>query len=187
MTKMTDAERKALFDEGVARHAHYKTSRARETELARIQVKARVQADLDDRNAFYAALVDDHGFTIADIGRIMGTSNRGTAKAAVENGRAVRPAQPVQAESVEQVEGAQKYTYDAGSGELTVRLSREDIAPYLPALTHLDAPSEDGEVGAFLFRDGRLVPTPESEGGLVAAVMTFPAVQRDAVAFIEGE
>lgn len=188
MTKntMTEAERKALFDEGVARHAHYKTSRARETELARIQVKARVQKDMDDRNIFYAALVDDHGFSIAEIGRIMGTSNRPTMKDAVEAGRALRPTS-VAGQAEEAPAEQQKFHWDADAGELTITLTPEDIAPYKQALTHLDEPSENGEWDVFTYDGARLVPDSPDPQSIAQAIAAFPQMQQEAIAFIENE
>ena len=185
---MNEAQKQVLFDAGVAKHSHYLTSRAREEEIARVQVKARVQADMDDRNVFYASLVDEHGFTIADVGRIMGTTNRGTPKAAVEAGRVLRPevTEPAESIPITAESESQKYTYDAATKMLTVHLDYEDFRPHL-ALLPVD-PSEDGEDFTFRHESDRLLPATEDEDAwqhpVVALTMT-PKGQKEALAFIE--
>ena len=187
---MNDTERKALFEEGVAKDAHYRTSKARESEIARLQVKARVQADLDDRNIFMAALVDDHGFTVADIGRIMSTTNRATAKAAVEAGRALRgshaaePAEPQAGAAEPADEQAARYLYHHSpeGPKLTVTLWPSDFQPYREVLVG-GVPTEPMSAG-FSFDGRSLLPQGDDWEHPVVTVMMLPEKQREAIAFI---
>lgn len=179
MTKVTEAERQALYEEGVAKDAHYRTSRARETEIARLQVDTRVQADMDDRNIFYATLVDDHGFKISHIKQMMSTTNWGSAKDAVQAGRALRPA-PRESEVVES-DATEKYHFAPAESILTVTMVPEEFTPYKAAL--VETPTETTEF-AFTYDGTKLLPVEDDWEHPVVTVMMLPDAQREAIAFI---
>lgn len=187
---MTAATKQALFDKGLEKDLAYRGAKIRELEIARAQAAARVQEVLDDRNTFLASLVDDQGFKISDICRILHTKNWQTARDAVEAGRAARGAAaptPIIEPDVEQGDGP--YDWDAAVGVLTVTMSQEDFEPYLNMLAR--HPGPNGETWAFEFVDGRLMPQDHDvdtvwEEPVVQVVMT-DAGKAQALAYIESQ
>jgi hypothetical protein len=185
-----DATKQALFDKGLELHMAFKASQVRELEIARTQAAARIQAKLDARNVFIAALVDEEGFSIADITRMTNNKDWNTAKAAIAAGREIRghtPATEVQDEAQDGPAGP--FVWNAESGVLSVTFAAEDFAPHLAMLAR--HPHYDGEAWSFEYDGHRILPTHADDDTTwehpVVQVMMTDGGKAQAIAFIESQ
>lgn len=182
--------KQALTDKALELHLNYKSSRVREMDLARIQAEARIQDALDERNTFFAMLVDDEGFSISDITRITDNKDWKTAREAVIAGRAARGMRaPVAPESEAAVEEHGPYVWNEETGVLSVTMDAEDFEPYAKMLAR--QPGADGEAWSFEYDGQRLVPSHQDDDAtweqpVVQVVMTEQGKKR-AIAFIQSQ
>lgn len=188
---MTKTPNAALFDKAIEMDLSYRGALVRERELARIQAAARVQSVLDERNIFFASLVDDQGFSVADICRVLNTKNWKTANDAVEAGRDARqhaaPVIPIITPDVVEPDGP--FTWHADTGVLSVTFAAQDFAPHLAMLAR--HPHPNGESWSFEYDGTRILPTHSDddstwENPVVQVVMT-DAGKAQAIAFIESQ
>lgn len=87
---MTTTDKQALFELGLEKDLALRKARVSEREIALTQAEARIAAVQQERDVFFASLVDDQGFGISDIGRILDTKNWKSANDAVVAGRLAR-------------------------------------------------------------------------------------------------
>lgn len=187
---MTDAAAKqALFDKGLEKDLAYRGAKIREREIALAQAEARIQGVLEERNIFFASLVDDQDFSISDICRILHTKNWKTANDAVLAGRAARqalaPAPIVQLNAPEEEDGP--FAWNEETGVLSVTFAAQDFAPHLAMLAR--HPNPAGEAWSFEYDGTRLLPTHAEddttwEQPVVQVIMT-DAGKAQAIAYIE--
>ncbi|MBT2484811.1 MULTISPECIES: hypothetical protein [unclassified Microbacterium] len=184
------ATKQALFDKGLELHLAYKGAKTREREIARLQAEARVQDVLDQRNIFLAALVDDEGFSINDVTRILDNKNWDWAKKAVEAGRAARQAAaPAPIISIDAHQPDGPYSWIAAEQRLEVSMAQAEFEEYLPMLAR--HPHHEGEQWEFSYADGKLLPhfaddDATWEHPVVQVVMTERGKQQ-AIAYIEAQ